>query len=266
MADLPVEWVDGDPFWPRVHRLMRLVMLGVALVLMITLLQDFGILNLLPYSTYGGTGSAIELAWIGIILLGAFMPFRLPVAGPIGITRAGLLVRGNLRQVSIPRSRIYWVGSGRMMIRGWGGGEVILTPLQFERISSSVLHPKASLRALNLTSRVLPAPRRNTELGQFRQRTVSPHVHWHCIAGGRVQGVNYRARVAEAAHRHSVVGTVANRPDGTVFIDVQGPLDAVEAFLRDVSGPRGVSHAYAVERVAEVAVSPDLVGFEIVRV
>jgi acylphosphatase len=90
-------------------------------------------------------------------------------------------------------------------------------------------------------------------------------VHWHCVARGRVQGVNYCARVAEAAQRHGVVGTVANRPDGTVFIDVQGPVEAVEAFLRAVSGPRGVSHAHAVERVAQVALSSELVGFDILR-
>ena len=90
-------------------------------------------------------------------------------------------------------------------------------------------------------------------------------VHWHCIARGRVQGVNYRARVAVAAGRHGVVGTVANRPDGTVFIDVQGEREAVEAFLHDVRGPRGLSHAHEVERVAEVAFSPDLHEFHIVR-
>jgi len=94
---------------------------------------------------------------------------------------------------------------------------------------------------------------------------VSSIVHWHCLARGRVQGVNYRVRVAESARRHGVVGTVANRSDGTVFIDVQGSVEAVEAFLRDVRGPRGVSHAHSVERVEEVAVSPDLVGFEILR-
>lgn len=94
---------------------------------------------------------------------------------------------------------------------------------------------------------------------------ISGLVHWHCLARGRVQGVNYRARVAEAAYRHQVVGGVANRPDGTVFIDVQGELGAVEAFLRDVSGPRGLSHARVVERLAEIAISPDLVGFEILR-
>jgi acylphosphatase len=92
---------------------------------------------------------------------------------------------------------------------------------------------------------------------------VSSVVHWHCLAFGRVQGVNYRARVAEAARRHGVVGAVANRTDGTVFIDVQGSVEAVEAFLRDVSGPRGRSHAHVVQRVSEVPVSPDLFRFEI---
>jgi len=110
-------------------------MLGVTVVALLTVLQDFGVVSLLPYSTYGGTGSVIELGWIGILLLGVFMPFRLPVAGPIGISPASLIVRGILRPRSIPRSRIYWVSSGRMMIRGWGGGEVVLTSLQFERIS-----------------------------------------------------------------------------------------------------------------------------------
>jgi acylphosphatase len=90
-------------------------------------------------------------------------------------------------------------------------------------------------------------------------------VHWHCVARGRVQGVNYRARVAEAANRHGVAGRVANRPDGTVFIDVQGDVTAVDAFLRDVSGPRGASHPDEVLRVTEVPVDPGLVGFEIVR-
>jgi acylphosphatase len=94
---------------------------------------------------------------------------------------------------------------------------------------------------------------------------VAPPVHWHCLARGRVQGVNYRVRVAAAARRLGVVGSVANRPDGTVFIDAQGPLEAIEAFLREVSGPRGLSHAHIVERLAEVEVSPELTSFEILR-
>ena len=94
---------------------------------------------------------------------------------------------------------------------------------------------------------------------------MSPVVHWHCLAYGRVQGVNYRARVCEAARRRGLVGRVSNRPDGTVLIEVQGPLDAVEALLRDVSGPRGLSHARMVQRVAELPLSSDLIGFDSVR-
>jgi acylphosphatase len=69
----------------------------------------------------------------------------------------------------------------------------------------------------------------------------------------------------ESAQQHGVVGTVSYRADGTVFIDVQGPLASVQAFIRDVSGPRGVSHAHAVERLAEVPVSADLAEFAILR-
>ena len=94
---------------------------------------------------------------------------------------------------------------------------------------------------------------------------MTPLIHWHCIVRGRVPGVGCRAHVVEAANRHGVVGAVTNPEDGMVFIDVQGEREAVEAFLRDVSGPRGASPAYNVERVAEVAVSADLVGFEIRR-
>lgn len=96
-------------------------------------------------------------------------------------------------------------------------------------------------------------------------RTVAPVVHWRCIAAGRVQGVNYRARVAESARRLGLSGTVKNCSDGTVAIDVQGSLEAVEAFLEDVRGPRGFSHAHTVERVATLPVDPERADFEILR-
>jgi acylphosphatase len=94
---------------------------------------------------------------------------------------------------------------------------------------------------------------------------VDPVVRWKCIAVGKVQGVNYRRRVAETARRHGVVGSVANRPDGSVLIEVQGPLGTVETFVEEVSGPWGLSDAHAVRRVADLAPSPDLVGFSILR-
>ena len=90
-------------------------------------------------------------------------------------------------------------------------------------------------------------------------------VRWHCVAIGRVQGGNYRARVQESAVRHGVAGSVVNRPDGSVRIVAQGPARTLEAFLEDVRGPRGASHPSSVERVEVVPVSPGLRGFQILR-
>lgn len=90
-------------------------------------------------------------------------------------------------------------------------------------------------------------------------------VHHHYLALGQVQGVNYRARVAQAALRHGVAGSVTNRGDGSVFIDVQGTAETIEAFVRDVSGPLGMSYAREVRRVAEVPVAEGLRGFVILR-
>jgi acylphosphatase len=75
--------------------------------------------------------------------------------------------------------------------------------------------------------------------------------------------VFYRARVLEAAQRYALVGWVANRPDGTVFIDVQGPLETVQSFLRDVSGSRGLSDARSVRRIAELPIASDMSTFGI---
>ncbi len=88
-------------------------------------------------------------------------------------------------------------------------------------------------------------------------------MHWRLVAEGAVQGVGYRARVVDSAHRHGVCGTVENRPDGTVLVDVQGPRAHVEAFVRDVRGPLGRSDARAVRRVAELPVDPGFVGFDV---
>jgi acylphosphatase len=89
--------------------------------------------------------------------------------------------------------------------------------------------------------------------------------HWQYRAAGRVQGVNYRARVAESARRHGVVGWVENLPDGTVLIDAQGEPDSLAAFGRDIAGARGISHAHEVRPITRLPVDSGLVSFEIRR-
>lgn len=90
-------------------------------------------------------------------------------------------------------------------------------------------------------------------------------MHWQCEATGRVQGVYYRARVLEAAMRQGLAGAVENRPNGTVLIDVQGPEDSVRAFLRDVTGPLGLSDARSVRRVGSLPIMAGLTEFVIIR-
>jgi len=73
------------------------------------------------------------------------------------------------------------------------------------------------------------------------------------------------ARIVDSASRHGVDASVANPADSTVHIDVEDGRTPVEAFLGDVSGPRGASRAHEIEHIAEVSVSADLVGFVITR-
>jgi acylphosphatase len=58
------------------------------------------------------------------------------------------------------------------------------------------------------------------------------------IVHGRVQGVFFRAFVADSARRHGVAGSAVNEPDGTVRVHLEGEPDAVAAVEADCgAGP-----------------------------
>jgi hydrogenase maturation protein HypF len=52
-----------------------------------------------------------------------------------------------------------------------------------------------------------------------------------------VQGVGFRPFVYRIAHLHRLAGWVLNRPDGVV-VEVEGPREALDAFLRDLEAQR----------------------------
>jgi acylphosphatase len=59
------------------------------------------------------------------------------------------------------------------------------------------------------------------------------------IVHGRVQGVFYRDSTMRKARELGLVGTVRNLPDGTVQIEAQGPVAALEGLIRWArEGPR----------------------------
>jgi acylphosphatase len=60
------------------------------------------------------------------------------------------------------------------------------------------------------------------------------------VVSGRVQGVFFRAHVANVARARGVAGWAANRQDGSVEIHAEGPPEAVEAVIAAArEGPRG---------------------------
>jgi len=52
-------------------------------------------------------------------------------------------------------------------------------------------------------------------------------VCFHCLIGGRVQGVFFRASAREQAQRLGLTGYVRNLPDGRVEVLACGPAGAV---------------------------------------
>ncbi len=76
----------------------------------------------------------------------------------------------------------------------------------------------------------------------------SPERALRWILSGRVQGVGFRYFTRQAAASLGVSGSVRNRPDGTVEVEVFGPVERVEAFrARLLRGPP----AGRVERLQE---------------
>ena len=80
---------------------------------------------------------------------------------------------------------------------------------------------------------------------------------------GKVQGVWFRANTKNEADKLGLHGFVRNEPDGSVYIEVSGDDDAVDAFLE------WVKHGPELAKVEEVMIAEnDKVysdGFEIRR-
>jgi acylphosphatase len=83
------------------------------------------------------------------------------------------------------------------------------------------------------------------------------------VVTGRVQGVFFRARTGDEAHRRGVAGWVRNDPDGTVAARFEGAADAVDAMVAWCrTGPPRAS----VEDVRTEVVEPDgATGFRVLE-
>ncbi len=70
---------------------------------------------------------------------------------------------------------------------------------------------------------------------------------FHAVVTGRVQGVGFRYSAVRQARALGLTGTVSNRYDGSVEVEAEGPLRALERFLEWLHrGPPG-AHVRAVD-------------------
>lgn len=63
-------------------------------------------------------------------------------------------------------------------------------------------------------------------------------VNYHLTITGRVQGVGFRGTTMMLARRLGLSGYVANRVDGSVYVEVQGDQNVVKSFINKMcDGP-----------------------------
>lgn len=60
-----------------------------------------------------------------------------------------------------------------------------------------------------------------------------PHLEVWCVhVRGRVQGVGYRDACVDQARQLGITGWVRNRRDGSVEVEMQGPVEQLDAMAR----------------------------------
>ena len=83
-------------------------------------------------------------------------------------------------------------------------------------------------------------------------------------ASGKVQGVGFRWFVVGEAERLGLRGWVRNAPDGSVEVEMEGPVEAVNALLARLAVGPPAARVTSVQRLAAGTLPlPD--AFEIVR-
>ena len=88
-------------------------------------------------------------------------------------------------------------------------------------------------------------------------------IHKRVRVRGKVQGVYFRASARERALSLRLSGLVRNEPDGSVYAEVQGPPEAVEAFVAWCR--RGPERAVVLEAQAVDAPLKKFDGFIVER-
>lgn len=90
-------------------------------------------------------------------------------------------------------------------------------------------------------------------------------MHWRLESKGKVQGVGYRDRCITIANELGLLGRIWNdsHNPGRVVIEVQGPREKVDRFIKAISGRAGLSDASQVNVIHELMVNSELREFSV---
>ena len=76
---------------------------------------------------------------------------------------------------------------------------------------------------------------------------MSPEkIHFNLKITGRVQGVGYRAFASRVARNLNLTGYVKNLPDGSVYVEVEGPRELVDHMVIQCKKGPGWAHVESV--------------------
>ncbi len=136
----PVEWVAGDPVWPRRFRIIQDgIWVGTFGGTLILLLQWILVMEaVLPGPAWFPSGGIwVAVLWVAFALALVpleVLPGRRPVIGAIGISPWGLSVP-LFRKTPLPWNLVRWTDETHIIMeRGLGSQCVELTPYQAARI------------------------------------------------------------------------------------------------------------------------------------
>jgi len=92
---------------------------------------------------------------------------------------------------------------------------------------------------------------------------LPPVIARRVIFEGRVQGVGFRYTCKDLAKGFEVVGTVENRADGTVLLEVMGEAEEVEDFIKEIAEESSLAHNIKGMHVTNIPPLEGVEGFTI---
>lgn len=93
---------------------------------------------------------------------------------------------------------------------------------------------------------------------------MGQEIQMNVIFKGSVQGVGFRATGKYLAERLGLTGTIRNREDGSVEMDVQGAREVIDSLIQQIEDEFGPHYIKTIDK-KEKPIVQKFHGFSVVR-